>query len=358
MKWGERPVIIVGNGLRCAGYKTAAKVLELNVPVLSTWQAADLLDNNHPNFFGRPGLYGNRTANWVLENSDHVISLGSRLSIWTVGYEPLTQRITAADVDADEWRIRYPHAEIVQCDAGEFLEQLRKVENKEWLWRCDNQKGKWLEWHHKHGEYLNSYACIHRVGEFLKPDSVVVTEMGAALCGAFQVLKVKPPQLLLTSGGLGEMGCGLPYAVGASFARDKGEVIALLTDGGAMLNLQELATIQHHKLPIKMFLFDNRGYSMIRHTQDNYQYEYCGTDAKDLTLPDFRRLAHAWGFAACDVRNEEEFEKVLPQMFESKEPCLAVIHIDPLQKFWPKLEPIKEGETMRSPKFSELTPRP
>lgn len=355
MQWGERPVILAGHGLR--RLDMAARLLEMGFPVLSSWQAADLFDNHHPNYYGRPGLYGQRAANSILVEADHVIAVGNRLSIWNVGYEGIKQRLTVVDIDREECFERYPEAELIVCDASDFVESMQRVERRAWLQRCDSFKRPWLEPCHAHGEYLNSYQCIHDIGGRMKPDAVVVTDMGAAICGAFQVLKVKPPQRLLTSGGLGEMGCALPYAIGASFARDKGEVIALMCDGGTMINLQEFQTVKHHKLPIKMFLFDNQGYSMIRHTQKNLGYEYRGVDpASGVSTPDFRKLAFAWDFPAADVRTVAEWDAVLNQVMTAEGPCLAVIHIDPEQRFWPKLEPIVENGKVRSPAFNELTP--
>jgi acetolactate synthase-1/2/3 large subunit len=188
-------------------------------------------------------------------------------------------------------------------------------------------------------------------------DAIVVIEMGAAICGAFQVMRVRPPQRLLTSGGLGEMGCGLPYAIGAWFATGR-QVIALLTDGGTMLNLQELQTIAHHNIPIKMVLFDNGGYGMIKHTQKNLRYAYAGVDGPSgVSTPNWRRLLPKFGIQTHEVSSPEFWGESLDRLMNTAGPVAAVVHIDPEQRYWPKLEPIRgEDGTLRSPRFDELTP--
>lgn len=356
MQWGDRPVILAGNGLRAAGPEVASRLLALGVPVLSSWQAADLFDNWDWRYFGRPGIYGQRAANKIMVEADHVIAVGNRLSIWNVGYEGIKQRLTMIDVDEYECKNRYPQAELIVQDAGEWVKGQSLHENEAWLTKCLTWVTQWLEPCHAHGKYLNSYQCIYDIGKAMAHDAVVVTDMGAAICGAYQVMRFRPPQICLTSGGLGEMGCGLPYAVGAAFATGR-PVVALLTDGGMMLNLQELQTIAHHNLPVKMFIFDNRGYSMIRHTQKNLGYPYRGTDkASGVSMPDFADVGMSFGFPAWNVSMEEQWREALLTVLRHDGPIVCVVHIDAEQRFWPKLEPIMENGVIRSPKFDELSP--
>ena len=182
--------------------------------------------------------------------------------------------------------------------------------------------------------------------------------MGCFVSSAFQTLRLKPPQRLISSGGLGEMGCGLPYAVGASFARGKGEVLCLMGDGGMMLNLQELQTIATHKLPIKIIVGNNAGYLMLKHTQRTMGMEESGVGpASGLEVPDFRSIAHAFGFAACNVNTWDDFHKVMPQVFAIKEPCLVQYFMDPDQPVVPKVSAIKgEDGKMRSARFDQMSP--
>ena len=174
----------------------------------------------------------------------------------------------------------------------------------------------------------------------------------------FQGVHVAPPQRGICGGGLGEMGCALPSAIGASFARNKGEVLCLVGDGGMMINLQELQTIVHHQLPIKIIVFENDGYAMIKGTHRNIKIPYTGVDkASGVSMPDFWEVAQAFKISTCNVRTWGDAKLFLPIMMDHKGPFLAQIHIDPEQVFAPRLQPIRnEDGTMTPPKFYELSP--
>lgn len=354
-----KPVILLGEGARGADMD---KVMNLSVPVLTTWQAMDLVDNNHPNYFGRPGLYGQRLANKVLYASNDVIVIGARLSVWTVGYGKFneTGNIRICDIDREELT-RFPFAQKYNGSAKMFIDHLMLHSDKDWLLQCYEWKDKlpWVEspTHDDPPNGIHSHRFVDELQKHFGPDEVIVTDMGTAMVAAFQVLRLKPPQRILTSGGLGEMGVALPAAIGASFARNKGRVICLHCDGGLMLNLQELQTILHHNLPIKIIIFDNRGYEMIKGTQRNLNLAKIGVDKESgVSFPDFRRLAHAWGFAACDVTTWEDFHKAVPTMFAVEGPSVLVYHCD--NPLLPKIQPIvqKDG-SITPPRFDQLSPQ-
>lgn len=370
MNWGDRPVIIVGEG--CRGANVAA-LLDIGAPILTSWQALDLFDSDHPLVFGRTGLYGQRCANKVLFNADFVLSIGCRLSIWTVGYgdKPFAPnaRIHVVDIDETEAKkknISLPYEFLIE-DAAEFIDSIRGVSLGDmdgmpaWLNQCDYWRSiyPWVESPaHDDTSYINSYRFMQRLNGLFKPDQVIVTDAGGACCSAFQVLRLRPPQRLMTSGGLGEMGCGIPAAIGASFARNKGEVICLVGDGAAMLNLQELQTIAHHQLPIKIIVFANDGYGMIKRTQEAAGYARVATDTRSgVSCPSFRLVAQAFQIGAVQIRTWEDFERVMPWFMGSDGPALCEVFIDPEQQFVPKLNPVRrEDGTMGSPAFDTLSP--
>jgi acetolactate synthase-1/2/3 large subunit len=322
----------MGRGVILLGHGAEASLLEYGVPVLTSWQAADRVDNSHPLYFGRPGIWGQRLANLVLDRADAVYNVGCRLSVWTVGYD---------------------------FDRSKLVEDVPKA-NPAWLEQCNKWRAQfpWVEspLHDDPPGGIHPWRFVDALHEHLRPDEIIVTDMGTALVAAHQVLRLKPPQRLMTSGGLGEMGMALPAAIGASFARNKGEVLCLHCDGGMMFNLQELATIQHHKLPIKIIVFENQGYTMIRQTQTGAGYRLSGVDSKHITLPDFRRLAHAWGFAATDVYTWEHFRRAIPALFEAKEPALVVYHFPPEVDLLPKLLPVRTEGRVESPEFWDMSP--
>jgi acetolactate synthase I/II/III large subunit len=282
----ERPVLWLGNGIRLAGAADGVLQLveSLGIPTLVSWQGCDLLDSNHPLCFGRAGVYGQRAANFVLQNCDALICIGTRLAIPQVGYD-LTEfaraaRIAMVDIDSQELlklggRIEAP----ILSDAGNFIKQLLSDTGKsytrpDWINQCETYRNEYPVVGPEHADmqdnagtnFINSYRFMQLLEQNFHDDQIVVTDMGTALLSGHQVLKFKDGQRMLTSTGLGEMGFGLPGAIGASIGAGR-EVLCLNCDGGMMLNLQELQTIAHHKLPIKIIIFNNDGYLMIKHTQ-------------------------------------------------------------------------------------------
>src|SRR5258706_3621565 len=270
-------------------------------------------------------------------------------------------------VDIDRAEVeRFPNATWINEDCRDFLSRDLWLDEKpriEWITQCNKWRLQYplLEGAHStNGPFMNSYRIVDRLHKWLRPDEVIVTDVGGMMCPPFQVLRLKPPQRLMTSGGLGEMGMALPAAIGASFARNKGEVLCLVGDGGAMLNLQELQTIVYHKLPVKVILFENGGYSMIKHTQKNLALKQTGVGPNSgLSFPNFRWLAHSFRMLSCDGSKCDEFDTAVDQLFLTKEPSMVVIHMDPEQKFVPKLEPTIHTDGRIDPaQFNRMSPLP
>lgn len=342
----HKSVFVVGHGAR--GYDLS-RIYELGIPILTSWQGADLIDNFHPLYYGRPGIYGQRTANKVLYESDQVIALGCRLSKWLTGHGGFGEKeIVMVDVDKDEvakfkakWRMSIPvELSLIESRANWVPEEWRKP---------------LVEEAHADTKYINSYRFMARLEPLLRPDEVIITDAGCIMCPVYQVLRLKPPQRLMTSGGLGEMGCALPAAVGAAFAG--ASPLVIVGDGGMMLNLQELGTIAHHNLPVKIIVFENDGYAMIRGTYTNLNLPRVGVDkASGISLPDFRRLAQAWGFPAGDIYTWSDFYTAIPQLLEEQGPALAVVHIDPEQAYVPRLMPIVKDGKMTPARYDQLSP--
>lgn len=374
-----RPVIWLGHGIRLAGAVELIKPLlkNLNSPALITWNGIDMLDSDHPSLFGRAGIYGQRAANFVLQNCDYLLTIGTRLAIPQVGYEinELTREAKIACVDVDHLEVEKYAQRFETCicvDAKEFMEKLiQKTEPLkgtfassygDWWKQCNLYKERfpWVMPEHKDKDgFINSYTFMEKLSKHFKKDTIVVTDMGTALLSGHQVLKMKDQQRLMTSTGLGEMGFGLPAAIGASFGSNHGEVVCLNCDGGMMMNLQELQTIAHHKLPIKIIIFNNDGYLMIKHTQKAlFQGRYSGTDQKSgVTCPDFTELARAFKFENFQIRSWENFDEVIPKMMKTIGPTIVEVFMHPEQLFVPKLSlaPQKDGSIV-SPPIEDLFP--
>ncbi|GAB5604031.1 biosynthetic-type acetolactate synthase large subunit [Sideroxyarcus sp. TK5] len=373
-----RPVLWLGHGIRLAGAEDKVKLLveKLGVPVLVTWQACDILDSDHPLCFGRAGVYGQRAANFVLQNCDALICIGTRLAIPQIGYD-LTEfaraaQIATVDIDTDELlklgdRIAAP----ILSDAGAFIDQLLSKTNNtyhraDWVSQCERYRERYPVVGPEHADmsneagtkFINSYRFMQVLEKYFHDDQIVVTDMGTALLSGHQVLKFKAGQRMMTSTGLGEMGFGLPGAIGAAFGAGR-EVMCLNCDGGMMLNLQELQTIAHHNLPIKIFIFNNDGYLMIKHTQKAlFSGRYSCSDKKSgVSCPDFSKLAYAFNFPSFQIRTWEDAEEVLPKVQAAKGPVICEVFTHPEQPFVPKLSLVqnKDGSIV-SPPLEDLSP--
>lgn len=373
-----RPVLWLGHGIRLAGAEDKVRQLveKLGVPVLVTWQACDILDSDHPLCFGRAGVYGQRAANFVLQNCDALICIGTRLAIPQIGYD-LTEfaraaQIATVDIDADELlklgeRIATP----ILGDAGKFIDQLLGKTNNtchraDWIGQCESYRERYPVVGPEHADmtneagtkFINSYRFMQALEKHFHDDQIVVTDMGTALLSGHQVLKFKAGQRMMTSTGLGEMGFGLPGAIGAAFGAGR-EVMCLNCDGGMMLNLQELQTIAHHNLPIKIFIFNNDGYLMIKHTQKAlFSGRYSCSDKKSgVSCPDFSKLAYAFDFPSFQIRTWEDAEEVLPKVQATKGPVICEVFTHPEQPFVPKLSLVqnKDGSIV-SPPLEDLSP--
>jgi acetolactate synthase-1/2/3 large subunit len=279
-------------------------------------------------------------------------------------------RIDVVDIDPQEAAKHQARTqEAIACDAAVFmralterLQQLVIARKTDWLAMCNAYQAQ-FPWvgpeHDDKGGFMNSYRFMARLNTFFKKDQVVVTDMGTALLCAHQALHIANGQRLMTSTGLGEMGYGLPAAIGVSFASNRGEVMCLNCDGGMMLNLQELQTIAHHQLPIKIFVFNNDGYLMIKHTQNAlFKTGYVGTDkASGISCPDYTKIATAFDMPAFQIRHWDECDATLAKVQAATGPVICEVFMHPEQLFTPKLSlVVKEDGTLVSPPLEDLSP--
>lgn len=345
-------------------------------PTLLSWSGKDMLISDNPLNFGSAGVYGNRHSNFILQNCDLVISIGNRMAIPMIGYEhsELAREAKFIQVDIDRAELNklkdivdFP---ILQ-DAGKFINFLIKSSNKiklnkknikNWISRSNKYKKDYPTLESVHDDkvgYINSYRFIDKLCNFLSKKDIITTDTGTALLSGHQAFKIKKNQRLITSTGLGEMGCGLPYSIGASFANKKKNIINLNCDGGIMLNLQEIQTIVHHKLPIKIFIFNNDGYLMIKHTQKSlFKGRYVGTDKKSgISCPDFSKIASAFNIKYYSIKSWEDFDKIIPKIKKIKGPFICDVFMDPEQNFYPKLGlTLAADNKIVSPPLEDLSP--
>ena len=362
----KRPVILGGHGIKLSGstqlFKSILKYVK--VPVLLTWSAIDVIGHDHPLFGGSPGIYGQRAANFIFQKSDLVISIGSRLTLPQTGYDlgELARGAKVVMVDIDETEFKnFVHLKI-HADCGAFLQKLSgyEYERPEWLDECKSLRQAWplVEAAHKDEEFPNSYRIIDRISNFITPEHVIVTDMGTALLSGHQTIRLKEGTTMFSSYGLGEMGYGLPAAFGAAIAVPGREVLCLNCDGGMMMNLQELQTIVQHNLRVKIVIFNNDGYLMIKHTQ-KMLFENLNAVNKDtgIVLPDYMKVARAFGYERYCIKSWAEFEFYFPNFMKYDGPAICEIYMPPTQEFIPKVKGVlqKEGSIF-APPIEEMSP--
>lgn len=375
----KRPVIWLGHGVRLSGSIDLVEpfINTLQAPVLTSWPGSDLVNSDHPLVFGRPGVYGQRAANLILQNSDFILAIGTRLAVSQIGYDlsefARAAKIALVDIDLAELsklgqKITLP----IHADAKNFIQAIldtfSNVVYKElptdmlsWLKQCQLYRKKYPNLDEKYLDkegYINSYRFIHKLSNFFKSDQIIVTDIGTAMLTTHQLLSIKKGQRLITSAGFAEMGYALPAAIGASFANNNGEVICLHCDGGMMLNLQELQTIAHHELPIKIFIYNNDGYTMIKHTQKALFGRYAGTNKKTgVSFPDFSAIAQAFGITSFKIKSWDDFDSAIPKLINLPRPVICEVFIHPEQLFFPKLSlSLQKDGSIISPPLEDLSP--
>lgn len=368
----KRPVIIGGNGIRLSGAKDAFRkfVDYARVPVLLTWSGIDLLDDNNDYYFGRFGLYGQRAANFIVQNADTVIVLGSRLALPQVGYDfsqfARGAKIIVVDIDELE-ASKYPVDKYIKADCADVIYSLIDKTymlwgyKQEWVAYCQVMKNKYplVENYHQDNGYINSYRFITKMSDYLKDNHIVVTDMGTALLSGHQNIKLKPNQTMFTSQGLGEMGYGLPAALGAALACPNKPVLCMNCDGGMMMNLQELHTIIEHDLPVKIIIFNNDGYLMIKHTQKMlFKGDYVSVNKKTgIGLPDYSKVMPAFGYKYNDLTSWNDFDQAMKDFINEPGPACLEVFMDPEQDFIPKVKGVlKEDLTILAPPIEEMSP--
>jgi len=314
LKKSERPVFLAGQGIRISGVQQLFldMVEKTGIPVVSSFCGFDLIPTDHPLFMGRIGTVGSRSGNFTLQNADVLISVGSRNNIRQISYNwnsyARAAKKVIVDIDAAELKKPTIQPDIaIHSDAGVFLRELglqlqetRLPRWKSWQEWCRERKAKYspvLPEQRQSAELVNPYYFIEVLTGLLPDDAIVVAGNGTACVVLFQAGKVKSGQRMFWNSGCASMGYDLPAAIGACFANGRKSVICLAGDGSLQMNIQELQTVAHNKLPVKLFVLSNNGYISIRQTQDAFfESRYVGCDSRSgVSFPDITKIAAAYG---------------------------------------------------------------
>lgn len=356
----RRPLIIAGGGLRSAD---AVKELErfvrvTGIPVAASLMGLDAIPHTDPAFVGMIGTYGNRFANLAAANADLIIALGTRFDTRQTGTCPETfargAKIIHVDIDPHELNHKVRSDIPIRCDIKIFLSRLlddidshNKCDIKPWLGRIAEYKRKYPAYLSPVKREIAPNFFIHKLSEHIPQDAIICVDVGQNQMWSAQTLKVKGPQRLITQGGMGAMGSALSLAIGASFAYPHAPVIVITGDGGFQLNIQELQTVVHYGLPIKIVLLNNRCYGMVRQFQEQYFRSRFQSTVIGYSNPDFTRVVSAYGISAEKIDNRNEIDKALDKLFDDKKPMFLEVGLEQCDLVLPKLsvnKPVEEQD--------------
>lgn len=319
LKKSKKPILFVGNGVRLAhAEELLFKLIQrIQIPILTTWRAADLFEENHRLYVGRPGAIGQRGANTILQMCDFLLCLGTRLDLSSVAFNypnfaPLANKFIV-DIDQEELnKLDFPKTGICQ-DIKTFITDI--LENKPieylsfltWLKECKKLHGQPIETIRQNSDKLSLYQFIDKIGVFLENQIVVLGSSGTVSEVFCQALKIPQRCRIIQSNGLGSMGFGLSAAIGAHYASGR-PVVCFDGDGSFAMNIQELSLVKGENLPIRMFIINNGGYVSIRNTQNNIcDGRLAGVDKEHgLFLPNYSAIARAFGINYYTIRNQAD----------------------------------------------------
>jgi acetolactate synthase-1/2/3 large subunit len=378
----KRPLLYLGNGLRYSPNIEQLKnlIIKHEIPFILSWSAIDLFSDIPEFAMGRVGIYGDRASNIILQKSDLLISIGTRLAIPQIGYDKLDFARHAqkfiVDIDPTECdKFSNLGWNVLNDSASNFLEGLIKVFRGEsikhlsWGQWVNDGKVIWSKFPRieqvgpevdSDKNYIHSAQVVDFLNQNLDDDAIVVTDVGAGLLTGHYLIHPKTKQRIFTSQGLGEMGFGLPGAIGAHFARRNSQLICLNTDGAMMFNLQELQVVREHKIPLKLFIFNNLGYSMIRISQENlFDSRLAGsTLGSGISFPRFNDVAKLFNFSYTQVSAESDLNAELLGKLKSNESVIIEIMMSPEQKYLPRLATNKMPDgSLISPPLEDLDPK-
>lgn len=370
LKNAKRPIILAGHAVTLTQSQKAFLDLveKLKIPVVTTRSAFDVVPHSHPYMAGFAGNFGQRAANFTIQNSDLFISVGSRLAVTLVGYEPHTFAREAKKVVIDIDKAQLDHCFLnidlpIQCDAKDFIRQMNDAvktiefpDYSEWMAKINHWKKIFpnvTEEMKADKKYVSSYYFYEVLSEEMKKEDILVWDQGAAYHCAAVAFKVKPDQLAFSNEGFTPMGYGLPASVGAGFAAPSQEIISVNGDGGIMLNLQELQTVFHYKQPMKIFVFNNDGYTSIKHTQQNFfNGFFVGVDtASNLSCPDWEKIAIGFQMPFLKIATHDNMRAEIRKALDMKGPVIIEVMLDPLQVIQPKVrsERLADGRMVSKP---------
>lgn len=368
----KKPLILAGYGVRCGQAVAELKELSsrIQAPIVTSRGGIDVIESDSEWFVGRPGAYGDRASHFAIQQCDLLLILGSRLSISTIGYYPqrLAENAVKIMVDIDEKELAkedvpvdYKYHIDVKTFITVLLENLTDSvleERKQWKAHCMEMR---MKYPNVKPEYqkeipLNEYWVTKKLSDMADGQANIIVDTGSVCNIVSQSWKLKEGQRYLISGGLSCMG----FWATAIGAWQKGKQLITITgDGSAQMNIQELATLSYCKIPVKLFIYNNNGYMLIRHNQHNYmddRYLGVGPDS-GLQTPDFCRVAEAYNVRSVKITNEEELEDKILEVLSAEEPVVCEITVQEFAPIEPRIaSKVMPDGSLKAAEFDDLYP--
>jgi acetolactate synthase-1/2/3 large subunit len=369
----KRPVLLLGSGVKISQSDKQAVALaeQLNIPVLTAW-SHDVISSDHPLFFGRPGTIGTRPGNMILQNSDLLLVLGSRLNIRQISYNydafaPKAYKIQV-DIDGNEFKKPFPKMDLsIKMDLRDFFESLTRLTSQEFF---VEDYSKWIAWCHfvkdkysvKESDYLIKDDCInayHLIPEVIRQaasDAILACGDATACIVPFQTAHLKSDMNMFSNSGCASMGYDLPAALGAAVANRNRPVICFAGDGSIMMNLQEFQTLATSGLNVKVVILDNGGYLSIKQTQTNFFGRYHGSNPESgVTFPNFARVAESFRLPTIEL-DPLHWREDLSTVLNLDGPQVIVAKLDQDQEFEPRLKSKMVDGVIRTPSLEDMYP--
>ena len=349
----KRPLVVVGNGVRLSNTynKLNSFLKKYNLPVVTgPHSGVDAVDNTYKYYCGRIGILGQLSSNTIVQNCDLLIGLGTRLPVKMTGYNikefaPTAKKVLV-DIDINEMnKHQFPIDQKIVSDLNHFFDMMSdvtlQVNITDWLSYIKQERSKQVFYYEKHKsltEYASFYYLISKAPKFFG-NTPIVTSNGTAHVITLQTYNINQHQRLFTNVGCASMGYGLPAAIGACLANNKQPVICVEGDGSIMMNLQELQTVVGYNLPVKIILVNNDGYISIKLTQESFfgGKEFASGRHSGVTLPDYEKIATAFGLPYFSIRNNSEIESGLENMMGCTGPCILEVFTHPMERHEPKV---------------------
>lgn len=366
----KRPVVIAGNGVRLSKTEKQFKdfVEKHNLPSTFTYLSIDLLESEHPLAVGRLGTKGDRAGNFAVANADLVISLGCRLSVPVTGFEydlfARDAKVVVVDIDTDEHNKNTVNIDLmIHADLTDFFTQVSmSYEAPEgWVQQCLHWRQKWPVYQTEYASEptVNLYQFLHILKDVAPVDSVTVSDAGSSYFVTSQALQIKGEQRYITSGAQADMGFSIPAAIGACLAKGNKDVFAITGDGSFQQNIQELQTIMHNQLPVKIFVWNNSGYLSNRITQTKFfEQRFAGAGPQSgVSFPPFEKIAYAYDMPYVCIDNPNDLDSGLKQVMDKKGPVLCEVICTENQEIIPAASSLKRQDgTMVSKPLEDMYP--